>query len=227
MDQLTRALVEGMVEVFRPQGPVVEIGSRRVQDVDYWDLRPLFPGQAYVGCDMEPGPGVDCIERIEAMTFADAYAGTVLCLNVLEHAWAFREGMDEIHRVTAPGGLVLLTTAFGFDIHGFPNDYWRFTPAALRGLMEPYESVIYGWQGHTKSPRSVFVLGRKAPMDDAPALADAWRRAVRTCWTEQPSAWMRFGAGLGGTLFGKRYFRNIRHWWDLEMHADRGGVEEA
>ena len=25
--------------------------------------------------------------------------------------------------------------------------------------------------------------------------------------------------GLGGTLFGKRYFRNIRHGWNLAIRA--------
>jgi len=225
MDQLTRALVEGMAAVFRPEGPVVEIGSRSVQHLAIADLRPIFPGQEYIGCDMEAGPGVDRIERIEALSFPDGYAGTVLCLNVLEHAWRFREGVAEIHRVTAPGGTALLTTAFGFDIHGFPDDYWRFTPAALARLFEPFAGVIYGWQGHAKAPRLVFVLGRKAPLADPEAAAEAWRRETLARWAEHPSAWKRIGAGVGAALFGKRYFRNIRHWWNLEMVAARGGTD--
>jgi SAM-dependent methyltransferase len=225
MDQLTRALVEGMVSVFRPEGPVVEIGSRRVQDVAYWDLRPLFPGRQYVGCDAEAGPGVDCVQRIESLSLADGWAGTVLCLNVLEHVWPFREGVAEMHRVTAPGGFVLVTTAFGFDIHGFPDDYWRFTPQALARLFEPFEGVIYGWQGHGKAPRAVFVLGRKGPLEDAEGQAAAWRRETLARWSEHPSAWKRIGAGVGAALFGKRYFRNIRHWWNLELVAARGGTD--
>jgi len=225
MDQLTRALVEGMVTVFRPEGPVVEIGSRRVQDLDFADLRPLFAGQDYVGCDMEDGPGVDRIERIEALSFPEGYAGTVLCLNVLEHVWWFREGVSEIHRVTAPGGTALVTTAFGFDIHGFPEDYWRFSPRALLYLFERFESVIYGWQGHKKAPRLVFVLGRKAPLDDPDSQAEAWRRETLARWDEHPSVWKRLGAGLGAALFGKRYFRNVRHWWNLEMRVGYRGTD--
>jgi len=213
-----------MAAVFQPEGPVVEIGSRRVQEIDYWDLRPLFPNAAYIGCDMEHGPGVDRIERIEALSFADGYARTVLCLNVLEHVWRFREGIAEIHRVTAPGGVALVTTAFGFDIHGFPEDYWRFTPEALARLFAPFPSVIYGWQGHRKAPRLVFVLGQKAPLRDPEGTAEAWRRETLARWHEHPSAWKRLGAGVGAALFGKRYFRNIRHWWNLEMVAARGGV---
>jgi len=116
-----------------------------------------------------------------------------------------------------------VTTAFNFDIHGFPDDYWRFTPGALARLFAAFESVLYGWQGHAKSPRLVFVLGLKAPRGDLDALADAWRRATLARWDEQPSLWARIGAGVGGSLFGKRYFRNIRHWWDLTIQAGRPG----
>lgn len=219
MDGLTRALVEGAVAVVRPRGPVVEIGSRQVQGLAMSDLRPLFPGAAYVGCDMEPGPGVDRLERLEALAFPDGWAGTVLCLNVLEHAWEFQKGVSELRRVTAPGGMALVTTAFGFDIHGFPDDYWRFTPQALSRLFAGFESVLYGWQGHEKTPRLVFVLGLKAPRGDLEALAEAWRRETVARWDEKPPARVRIGAGIGAALFGKRYFRTIRHWWDLTIRA--------
>jgi len=103
LDALTRALVESAVAVFDPPGPVLEIGSLQVQGEAVGDLRTLFPGAQYVGCDMIDGPGVDRVERLESLAFADGWAGTVLCLNVLEHAWDFRQGMEEIRRVTAPG----------------------------------------------------------------------------------------------------------------------------
>jgi len=217
LDGLTRALVEGAVAAVSPRAPVLEIGSRQVQGLAMADLRPLFPGAEYVGCDMEQGPGVDRIERIEALNFPDGWAGTVLCLNVLEHAWEFEKGMREIHRVTAPGGMALVTTAFGFDIHGFPDDYWRFTPSALGRLMAGYESVLTGWQGHAKTPRLVFVMGLKERRDDLESLAAAWRRETLARWTEKPPARVRIGAGSGAAIFGKRFFRTIRHWWDLTI----------
>jgi SAM-dependent methyltransferase len=217
MDGLTRALVEAMAAVFQPPGPVLEIGSRQVQGLALADLRPLFPGSEYVGCDMEPGPGVDRIERIEALSFADGWAGTVLCLNVLEHAWAFERGLAEVVRVTAAGGLALVTTAFDIGIHGFPDDYWRFTPRALARLFEPFPTVLYGWQGHPKSPRLVFALGLKREVKDAAFLAEAWRRQARRRWTEAPALRVRIGAAIGGLLFSKRLFRRVRHWWDLTI----------
>jgi len=219
VDALTRALVEATIAVFQPPGPVLEIGSLQVQDGAVGDLRPLFPGKEYVGCDMLPGPGVDRVERLEALTFPDGWAGTVLCLNVLEHAWDFRRGAAEILRVTAPGGVALVTAPFEFHIHAYPQDYWRFTPRAMERLFEGFEGLVYGWQGHPKTPRLVFALGLKSHREGLAALAEAWRREALALWTERPPAWDRFRAAVGGALFGKRGFRTIRHWRDLTVQV--------
>jgi len=219
LDALTRALVESAVKVFGPRGPVLEIGSRQVQGEAVGDLRPLFPGAEYVGCDMVLGPGVDRVERTEALTFADGWAGTVLCLNVLEHAWDFRRGVEQIRRVTATGGLALVTTVFEFHVHAYPEDYWRFTPRAIERLLAGFPSVLYGWQGHPKTPRLVFGLGLKAERDDLVDLAEAWRRETLALWTERPAAWDRIRAAVGGALFGRRGFRTIRRWRDLRIEV--------
>ena len=40
--------------------PIYEFGSYQVAGQEgLADLRPLFRGRRYVGCDMRPGPGVD------------------------------------------------------------------------------------------------------------------------------------------------------------------------
>ncbi len=217
MDALTRALVESAVAVFQPPPPVLEIGSLQVQGEEVGDLRPLFAGKEYVGCDMMAGPGVDRVERIEALSFPDGSFGTVLCLNVLEHAWDFRRGAEEILRVTAPQGLALITSVFEFHIHAYPDDYWRFTPRAIERLLAGFGSVLYGWQGHPKTPRLVFGLGLKSPRGNAADLADTWRRETLVRWTEQPPLADRIRTAIGGGLFGRRGFRTVSHWRDLEI----------
>jgi len=219
LDALTKALVEAAVAVFRPRGPVLEIGSLQVQEGAVGDLRPIFAGKEYIGCDMQAGPGVDRIERLEALTFPDGWAGTVLCLNVLEHAWDFRRGAEEIVRVMGEGGLALVTAPFEFHIHAYPDDYFRFTPQAIARLMSGFPSLIYGWQGHPKTPRLVFALGLKDKRSDLAALAEAWRQETLARWTEYPPLRDRFRAAVGGTLFGKRGFRMVRHWRDLTFET--------
>lgn len=55
--------------------------------------------------------------------------------------------MRESVRVTRPGGYVIHTTCFFNPIHCAPDDFWRFTPEALRLLCrdvaEPIE--VGGW----------------------------------------------------------------------------------
>jgi SAM-dependent methyltransferase len=67
-----------------------------------------------------------------ALGFPDESFDFVLSDQVLEHV----EGdpyraVAECHRVLRPGGIVLHTTCFINPVHGSPNDFWRFTPAAL------------------------------------------------------------------------------------------------
>jgi len=219
VDALTRALVESLAAVVNPPGPVLEIGSLQVQGGAVGDLRPIFPGKEYIGCDMQAGLGVDRVERLESLSFPDGWAGTVLCLNVFEHAWDFRRGAEEIRRVTASGGAALVVTLFEFHIHAYPEDYWRFTPRALERLFEGFGSVLVGWQGHAKTPRLVFALGLKEQRGDLEELAERWRTEALARWTERPPLLDRIRAGVGGAFFGRRGFRRIRHWRDLVVRV--------
>jgi SAM-dependent methyltransferase len=219
VDALTRSLVEAALAVFDPPEPVLEVGSHQVQGEATGDLRPACRGRRFVGCDMMPGPGVDLVGRIEALPVPDGWAGTVLCLNVLEHAWECRRGVQELRRVTAPGGVALVTVPFAFHIHAYPDDYWRFTPRALARLMEPFAGVLVGWQGHAKTPRLVFALGLPEPPDDLADLAEEWRYGTLLRWGEEPPLLDRLRAAVGGTLFGRRGFRHIRHWRDLVIEV--------
>lgn len=225
MDALTRCLVESMVEVFDPPGPVVEIGSLQVDGDTSIDLRGLFPGRQYTGCDMRSGPGVDQIENLERLSFPDGHAGTVLCLNVIEHAWDFRKGVEELVRILAPGGIVLMTTAFAIRVHGYPEDYWRFTPRAMERLLEGMPSHLYGWQSHEKDPHLVFALGINGARDDLDRVAAGWREGVLARWHDQIPFRVRIGAAFGGAMFGKRHFRTLRHFNDLTIRV--GGCEES
>ena len=219
MDSITRALVLAAIAIFAPADPVLEIGSLQVGEGESSDLRPFFRGRRFVGCDMMAGPGVDRIERLEALSFPDGWAGTVLCLNVFEHAWDFRGGAREIHRVTAPGGFALVVAPFEFHIHSYPEDYWRFTPRAIERLLEPFDTVLYGWQGHPRTPRIVFGLGLKSTPPNPAELAAAWKQKILDSWDESPSLKQRFRAAVGGALFGKRGFRMTNHWRDIAVQV--------
>jgi glycosyltransferase involved in cell wall biosynthesis len=116
--------------------PVVEFGSFQVPtQEEFADIRKLMPGREFIGCDMQPGPGVDVIDDMEHSRLPACSAGTIFCLETLEHVkhpWA---AFAEAHRILKPGGTLIVSVPFRMQIHGFPEDYWRMTPSALEILM--------------------------------------------------------------------------------------------
>jgi|SRR5271163_1152241 len=101
------------------------------------------------------------LERMNANDmpgFASDSFGLVLCNAVLEHDRFFWRTIDEIHRLTRPGGFVVIgTPGYGehplpgaivldptrpaealaeatvtYKLHDAPGDYYRFTEAAMR-----------------------------------------------------------------------------------------------
>jgi SAM-dependent methyltransferase len=170
-----KAFCQLAAEAFDCPGPVYEFGSYQVEgQEDYADLRGMFPGRTYVGCDMRPGPGVDRVEDVSHLSLPDASVGTVLCIETFEHVFEVRRAFDEVFRVLRPGGVFLITSPLNFRIHGYPDDYWRMTPNCLRRMLEPYHGRVVGWQGHDKFPHTVMALGMKTP-----AVSDFNARAER------------------------------------------------
>ncbi len=57
-----------------------------------------------------------------------------------------------------PDGVLLVSCPFFFRIHNYPQDYWRFTPAAFEVLLEKYPSKIIGWHGPQLRPANVWAF---------------------------------------------------------------------
>jgi SAM-dependent methyltransferase len=160
-----KAFCRLVAETFDCPGPVFEFGAYQVEGQEgYADLRSLFPGREYVGCDMRPGPGVDRVEDVTAIRLPDGSAGTVLCIETFEHVFEVRRAFDEVFRILKPGGMFVITSPLNFRIHGYPDDYWRMTPSCLRRMLEPYGGRISGYQGYRAFPHTVMGLGIKSPV---------------------------------------------------------------
>jgi SAM-dependent methyltransferase len=160
-----RAMVEIAASAFELAGPVYEFGSYLVEGQQQrGNLRPLFPGRRYVGCDLREGPGVDRVEDLGCLNLPDHCARTVLCLDTLEHVFEARRAVDEMLRVLAPGGMFLVAAPMDFRVHDYPSDYWRLTPGCIARLMAPLEATIVGSQGVESFPHTVFGIGCKTPV---------------------------------------------------------------
>jgi SAM-dependent methyltransferase len=172
-----RAFVAAAAEALALRGPVYEFGSYQVAGQDgQGDLRGLFPGTPYIGCDMRPGPGVDRIEDLAGLSLPDEAAQTIVCVDTLEHVLEPCRAMSEVIRVMRPGGVLLVAAPLDFHIHAHPDDYWRLTPSCLARLLSPLAVSLVGSQGVESYPHTVYGIGWKPPV--SLGVADAARRFI-------------------------------------------------
>ncbi len=117
-----------------PKSIVADIGS---QDFN-GSYRDLFkPPLKYLGIDLVSGKNVDRVMNSEFDTgLPDSFAAAVISGQCLEHTPQPGLLVNEMFRICAPGGCVLICAPFAFPIHRYPKDYWRFCPDGLEALIE-------------------------------------------------------------------------------------------
>ncbi len=143
-------------------GPFLEIGARRY--VDLPDLRTLFPGEEWLGTDLSPGDGVDIVVDL-TLPFGEVDAAlghrrfkTVFCLSVLEHCAQPFAMARNVTRLLDRTGLIHLSVPFAWKYHGFPSDYWRFTPEGVAKLFPDIAFDERFDHGATSAPGETFSL---------------------------------------------------------------------
>lgn len=67
---------------------------------------------------------------------ADETYDSALCLEVLEHLPDPAAALAEIHRILAPGGVLVCSAPHLSRLHEEPHDYYRYTRHGLRYLFE-------------------------------------------------------------------------------------------
>ena len=158
MQPIVRSFVEDVLEALELPDPVVEFGALQVEAGQDADLRPLFAGRDFTGTDFREGPGVDRVEDLRALDYADGSVGTAICLETLEHVEDPLTACRELARVVAPGGACLVSTPFLLGIHGYPNDFFRFTPEAMRSMLGGFDAVWVSGVGDRDAPLWVFAV---------------------------------------------------------------------
>lgn len=72
----------------------------------------------------------------QKLPIANCVADTVISISVLEHLRHPEVMLGEAFRILKPGGTLILQTPFQWHIHEAPYDYFRYTPFALRSMLE-------------------------------------------------------------------------------------------
>lgn len=163
MRENVRNFVEILAKEFDIMSPIIEIGSFQVPgQEELANLRSIFQGKTFIGCDMRIGNGVDRIENVECLSFEDESVGTVIILDTLEHVENCFLALDEINRILKKDGMVIMSSVMDFPIHDYPSDYWRFTPEAFKLLLKKFPIKVVGLQGNPEHPHTVFGIGIKS-----------------------------------------------------------------
>lgn len=119
-----------------PFGNVLEVGAYNVNGSVRPTIEPL--SISYIGTDMSAG---DCVDRVvnnaDLLTvFAPQSFDTVICCECLEHDLKALQTVGYLHSLVKLGGLLAITTpTFGFPLHRYPADYWRFGEDAYREVL--------------------------------------------------------------------------------------------
>jgi SAM-dependent methyltransferase len=212
--RMRKAIVESVrlfERVFEPSGPIVELGSYYPPGHPaFSDLRELFPGVEYVGCDLRSGPGVDRIEDAQDLSFADASFGTAFLFEILEHLPRPQRAIEEAHRVLGDDGLLALSVPFDYRLHAFPVDYWRFTPSGIALLLEPFEETVIFALGPKVKPAMVFAVAAKRSSSEFAERSARFRELVEASfrtsrWTGRRSAFRHRAHEFGGLLTGRAH----------------------
>ena len=162
MRQLIRDFVEIVADTLPILEPVYEFGSFRVLGQEgFADLRPLFPGKKYVGCDIREGCGVDAKLDMHDIDLPPNFVGTVLSFDTLEHVEYPHKALEEMHRILKPGGIAVISSVLRFQIHDIPCDFWRFTPEGFKVLLRPFVKSFVGSAGNKSFPHTVVGVGVK------------------------------------------------------------------
>lgn len=125
-------------KAFIPESPgrILEIGSKQYGSSQRF--RETYGGD-FVGCDLEPGEGVDVvcdltrgIEPLEPESF-----DLVICCSVLEHVPRPWKMAENIARLIKPKGQLYVSAPWVWKYHAYPDDYFRYSWRGIESLFEP------------------------------------------------------------------------------------------
>lgn len=123
------------------EGRVLDIGCGDKPYEAWLDHRRV----EHTGIDTHPGPRVDLVMASgEAWPVAASSYDAVICTQVLEHVSDLDATLSEIDRILKPGGAVLVTVPFIYNVHvqGGTKDYRRFSHHGIRLLFSDGYDVL-------------------------------------------------------------------------------------
>jgi len=144
----TNELIYLKEKIKQVDGSILEIGSKEYYDgqkdlPQTSSFREYFPGNEYIGIDIEPGKGVDSqVDLTKGIEpFQENYFSLVICTSVLEHVaqpWVMAEN---ITKILTPEGKLYISVPWVHRYHPYPDDYYRFSPQGIKAI---FPELVWG-----------------------------------------------------------------------------------
>lgn len=143
-------------------GVVLEIGSLNING----SIRQYFNDAIeYIGIDLQKGDGVDRIMNAHNISkvWNSFTFNTVICLETLEHDLKPWITITTMRKVLKQGGILLVSTpTFGFPLHRFPKDYYRFGEDIYRDLIfKDFEILRFSEVRDINNSPGICCIGQK------------------------------------------------------------------
>lgn len=115
-------------------GEILDVGGSKKSG-----YHELIKGQhTIVTGNIDESYGTDLVfDAQETWPFSNNSFDSVLMINLLEHLYVHDVALQEAYRVLKTNGRIIGAVPFLINVHGSPNDYFRYTKESLqRKLME-------------------------------------------------------------------------------------------
>ena len=136
------------------KGPILEIGSKDYGNTS--SFRTVYPGNPYVGVDMEAGAGVDqVVDLVDGIgPLPEDHFALAVCCSVLEHVPKPWKMAENITRVVAKGGRLYMSVPWVWRYHAYPDDYFRFS---FRGVISLFPDFDWATPFYSTNVEGEFV----------------------------------------------------------------------
>jgi SAM-dependent methyltransferase len=135
---LNRPQIANLVHEFAGRLPagseVLDVGAGTAPYSEFFDNH-RYQTSDWEGSLYQEARSADVIGPIDALPVVDSSFDAVLLTEVLEHVPNPAASLRELHRVLRPGGRILLTVPFVWELHEEPYDYFRYTCHGIRYLL--------------------------------------------------------------------------------------------
>ena len=111
---------------------ILDIGSGRHFIEDRF---PELKKNDFFRLDLANRGYVDIIADLQKDSYFNNCFDAVICLNVLEHVYSFREFFKNMSGLVKKDGILMLSVPYSSGLHYLPHDYFRISHYALKKLL--------------------------------------------------------------------------------------------